>query len=120
MVTVLLVICLIVLCLNVGFDVYRFIVKPYEADDLDRDRLFQAMLLLDIDGAFRILDASEVEHVDVDELHRSSQAVLMYVFEGERFVPDTYPEAVATEMIHRILLDLLLTVDVKLAKAVNG
>lgn len=120
MVTVLLVLCLIALCFTVGFDVYRFIVKPYEVDDLDRDRLFQAMLLLDIDGAFHILDASEVEDVDVCELHHSSQAVLMYVVEGERFVPDTYAEAVATELIHRILLDLLLTVDVKLAKAVHG
>ncbi len=114
----LIVVCIVLLSTNAMFAFLA--VHRYEADDLDRDRLFQAMLLLDIDGAFRILDASEVEHVDVDELHHSAQAVLMYVFEGERFVPDTYPEAVATEMIHRILLDLLLTVDVKLAKAVNG
>jgi hypothetical protein len=119
MAIVLLSLSLILLCLNLGFDVYRFLVKPYQENlDVDSDRLFDAMLLLDIDAAFELLDESELETVDVSELHRSTQALLMYVAERERFVPATYPEAVATEVVYRLLLDLLISGDVRAAKVV--
>jgi hypothetical protein len=108
MTIVLLIVCLILLCWCVGFDVYRHIIKPYGLDDVDDDRLFNAMLLLDLDSAFAVLDASALEFIDVDELHHAARAVLMHIVERERFVPATYPEAVATELIHRILIDLVI------------
>jgi hypothetical protein len=100
----LIVVCIVLLSTNAILAIHR-----YEFSHGFDEALVDAILLLDIDTAHMVLDTSDVETVDVDELHHSARAVLLYIAERERFIPDTYPEAVAVELLHRMLLDLAAT-----------